>query len=220
MKSIMICASLSLGTLAALPAIASDATPILHPVEAACIDYEMSGQMMSGTTTRCHRDYAYEQYEIQNMSVGFGGFTQAQNQHTITIGNMIYAIDLSTNTGTQTVNPVYDGLVSALEDSSPEEMGAAFINAMGYTASGQSKTIAGVNCGVYNSAQLGSVCLTDDGLMLEQSVMGTTTIATSVSIGDGGDDANYTLYQNVPISQGPDLSNMPDLQNLLQGFGQ
>ncbi len=45
--------------------------------------------------------------------------------------------------------------------------------------------------------------------------MGNTQTAVSVSIGDGGDDANYTLYQTVPITDGPDLSNMPNWQDLL-----
>ena len=200
------------------PLIANDATPRLHPTEKACVTYESSGQMMSGTTTRCHRDYAYEQYEIQNTEIGFAGITQQQNQHTITIGEWIYAIDLQTNTGTKTANPMYDGLVSALEDSSSEEMTATFMSAMGMNATGETKTIADTSCNVYTSMQMGSVCMTDGGLMLEQSFMGNTQTATNVSIGDGGDDANYTLYQTVPITDGPDLSN--GLQGLMDQLGQ
>lgn len=197
---------------------ANDATPRLHPTEKACISYETSGQMMSGTTTRCHRDYAYEQYEIQNTEIGFAGITQQQNQHTITIGEWIYAIDLETNTGTKTANPVYSGLVSSLKNSSAEEMSATFMSAMGMTATGETRTVAETSCDVYTSAQMGSVCMTDGGLMLEQEFMGTTQIAVRVSIGDGGDDANYTLYQSVPISDGPDLSN--GIQGLMEQFGQ
>ncbi len=200
------------------PLIANDATPRLHPTEKACISYETSGQMMNGTTTRCHRDYAYEQYEIQNTEIGFAGITQQQDQHTITIGEWIYAINLQTNTGTKTANPMYDGLVSALDGSSPEEMSATFMSAMGMTATGETRVVADTNCNVYTSAQMGSVCMTDGGLMLEQEFMGTTQIAVSVSIGDGGDDANYTLYQSVPITDGPDLSN--GIQGLIDQFGQ
>ena len=213
----------ALGALAlAIPAItiADDSTPMLHPVEAACIDYEMSGQMQQGTSTRCHRDFAYEAFEIQETSIGFGGFSQTQNTHNITIGSTIYAIDLSTNTGTQTTNPMYDGLVAALQDTDPADMGNAFITAMGYTPTGATKTIADATCNVYSSAMMGTMCLMDNGLLLEQSVMGNTQTAVSVSIGDGGDDANYTLYQNVPITQGPDLSNMGDWQQMMQQMQQ
>ncbi len=197
---------------------ANDATPRLHPTEAACITYETNGPMMSGDTTRCHRDYAYEQYEIVNTNISFAGVSQSQNQHTITIGDWIYAINLQTNTGTKTQNPMYDGLVSALEDSSPEEMTPVFLDAMGMTANGQSKTVVGVQCNVYTSAMMGTVCLTDGGLMLEQEFMGTTQVATNVAIGDSGGDENYTLYQTVPITDGPDLSN--GLQGLIDQMGQ
>lgn len=197
---------------------ADNSTPRLHPVEEVCIVYKSTGPMMSGTTTRCHRDYAYEVYEIQKLKIGFAGMTQSQNQHTITIGDTIYAINLDTMTGTQTANPMYEGLVSSMENSTPEEMSAAFIAGMGFTPNGQSKTIAGTDCNVYTSMQMGTVCLTADGLMLEQEFMGTGQIAESVSIGDGGADANYTLYQTVPITEGPDLSN--GLQGILEQMGQ
>lgn len=195
--------------------LADDDTPMLSLIEAVCVDYEMSGDMQTGTTTRCHRDYGYEQYEIQNITIGFGGFSQTQNQHNITIGNTIYVIDLSTNTGTQTVNPMYDELVAAMQDSDPSEMNDTFMNAMGFTPTGATRTIADTTCNVYSSGMMGTMCMTEDGLLLEQEVMGNTMTATNVSIGEGGSDANYTLYQNVPITQGPDLSNMPSLQDLM-----
>lgn len=194
-------------------ALANDATPKLHPTEAACVSYAMTGQMQNGTTTRCHRDFGYEQYEIQDFTVGFGGFTQSQNQHTITIGEWIYAIDLTANTGTKTKNPLYKDIVSALENTSPEEMSATFISAMGMTITGETKTIAGQSCNVYTSQMMGSVCLTDGALMLEQSFMGNTQTATAVSIGDGGDEANYVLYKTVPITEGPDIGAVMDMLN-------
>ncbi len=213
-------ASLTSGSILVFGAMsaADDSTPKLHPIEKACVVYESTGQMMNGDITRCHRDYAYEVYEIQELQMGFGGFTQTQNQHAITIGDTIYSINLDTMTGTQTVNPMYAGLVSALQDADPDQMATAFMSGMGFTSNGQSKTIEDTDCDVYNSAQLGTVCMTSDGLMLEQSFMGNVQIATSVLIGDGGDDANYTLYQNVPITQGPDLSN--GLQGILDQLGQ
>jgi len=195
--------------------LADDETPQLHPVEAACIDYELTGQMQNGTTRRCHRNFAYEAFEIQDLSVGFGGFSQSMNQHTITIGDTIYAIDLATNTGTQTTNPMYDQVVAAMQNTDPAGMADGFITAMGFTATGATKTIADTTCNIYDSNMMGTACLTDNGLMLEQSIMGNTQTAVSVSIGDGGNDEDYTLYQTVTISQGPDLSNMPSLQDLM-----
>ncbi len=194
------------------------AAPKLHPLKAACVTYQLSGQMQNGSTTRCHRKHAYEQYETQNITIGIAGFTQTQHQHTITIGDTIYAIDLEKNTGTKTKNPMYESIMNGMQDKDPEEMSDAFFTSMGFTATDNHKTIAGHQCQEYNSAQLGTVCLTDKGLMLEQNVMGNVTTATDVSIGDSGDEANYELYKNVPITEGPNLSNgfdMESLQNLM-----
>jgi len=204
----MLCAALSQSGLA-------EDTPRLHPLEAACIDYDLAGQMLNGKVTRCHRAYAYESYEIQEGTMAFGGFTQPQNQNTIVIGNTIYAIDLQSQTGTKTINPMYDKIVASLEGKSPEEMGEAFMSAMGFTLTGESKNIAGHDCNVASSAMLGTVCMTDDGLMLEQSIMGNTRTASLVTIGEGGAEENYTQYTRVPITDGPDLSKMPDLQKLM-----
>lgn len=192
-------------------------TPRLHPVKEVCIDYEMTGQMMNGTTTRCHRNFGYEQYEIQDTTVGFAGITQAQKSHTITIGDTIYAIDTAAGTGTKTKNPIYQNVADRLKDTSSEDMAASFIAAMGYSPSGASKKIAGHACDVYSAPQMGTACLTKDGLLLEQDVMGNKQTATSVTKGDGGDDANYALYQSVTISEGPDLSN--GLQGLIDQLG-
>jgi hypothetical protein len=187
----------------------------VHPVESACLDYELTGQMMNGTIKRCHRAHGHESYEIQNFTMGIAGFKQTQNQHTIIIGDTIYAIDLANKTGTRTKNPMYDSLVTSMKGKSTEEMSNAFITGMGYSPTGESRTVANMKCRVYRSAQMGTVCLTDDALMLEQSFMGNTTRAVKVAVGEEGDDAGYSLYKDVEISEGPDLSDMPNLQDLM-----
>lgn len=184
------------------------APPKLHPVEEACVTYEMSGQMQNGSITRCHREHGYEQYEIQQITIGIAGFTQSQNTHNITVGDTIYAINLEKNTGTKTKNPMYENLVSSMQSNDAEEMSDSFISAMGYSPTGKTKTIAEHECDVYNSAQAGTLCLTAEGLMLEQTILGNATTAVSVSIGESGDDANYVLYEQVSITEGPDLSNL------------
>ena len=66
--------------------------PKLHPIEALCVTYEMSGQMMEGDSVQCHRHYANESYQIQNTTIKIPGMTQTQSQTTVTIGPDIYAI--------------------------------------------------------------------------------------------------------------------------------
>ena len=187
-------------------AAADSSTPVLHPVEEVCISYEQSGQMQSGTSTKCHRDYGYEQYEISELSIGIGAFSQSQSTFTVTIGDTIYAIDTDANTATQTVNPMYEGIANAVANNGSDNVSDAFLSAMGMTATGQSETIAGLACEIYSSNMMGSACFTEDGLMLKQSVMGTEVTATSVTY-DQGDAANYRRHESATITQGPDLSN-------------
>lgn len=187
-------------------AAADDSTPQLHPVEEVCVSYESVGQMMNGTTLRCHRDYGYEMFEIEDMAIGLGGFTQSQKAHRVTIGDTIYAIDPNTNTGTKTTNPMYQGLVDAVESNGSETVSSAFLSAMGYTSIGQTKSIAGIECTVYNSQMIGTACFSEDGLALEQTVMGNVMSATSV-VYDAGEDANYRRHETATITDGPDLSN-------------
>ncbi len=187
--------------------------PKLHPIDEMCVTYELSGQMQNGSQITCHRNYGYEKYEILNITIGVAGFTQSQNTHNITVGELIYAIDLDKNTGTKTKNPMYESIVNAMEGKDSDEMSSAFISSMGYRPTGESKNIAKHQCTVY-AGQLGTLCLTDNGIMLEQSVMGSTTIATEVNVGDSGDNDSYTLYENVAITEGPDLSNL-NLQDLM-----
>lgn len=198
---------LALGTTLAIPAaLANPDTPMLHPVEAVCIDYEQSGQMQSGTSTRCHRDFGYEQYEISELTIGMSGFSQTQSTFTVTIGDTIYAIDTDANTATQTVNPMYQGLVDAVDQSGSDAVSDAFLSAMGMTPTGQTSTVVGLTCNVYSSSMMGTACLTEDGLMLEQSVMGTQIIATAVTY-DQGVAENYRRHETATITQGPDLTN-------------
>jgi len=199
--------TLFLGAALAIPvAAANPNTPQLHPVEAVCVDYAHSGQMQSGTSTRCHRDYGYEQYEIVDLTIGMAGFSQTQSTFTVTIGDTIYAIDTDANTATQTVNPMYQGLANAVAQSGSDNVSDAFLSAMGMTPTGQTQTVIGLTCNVYSSSMMGTACLTEDGVMLEQNVMGSQVIATAVSY-DEGVSENYRRYETATITQGPDLSN-------------
>ncbi|MEC7289769.1 MAG: hypothetical protein VXW22_06740 [Pseudomonadota bacterium] len=210
-------AAIAIGAAMTLPAaIANPDTPQLHPVDAVCIDYEQSGQMQSGTSTRCHRDYGYEQYEISELTIGMAGFSQTQSTFTVTIGETIYAIDEDANTATATVNPMYQPMVDAVAQSGSNAVSGAFLSAMGLTPTGQTQTVVGLTCNVYSSSMMGSACLTDDGLMLEQNVMGTQVIATAVTY-DEGIAENYRRHESATITQGPDLSNgLGGLLNQLQ----
>ena len=187
----------------------------LHPVKAACIDYTLSGQMQKGTMTRCHRAHGYEQVEIRDVTMGVAGFTQSDKKHVITIGETIYSIDPGTLRGTKTKNPMYKALVKRMRGKSPQQMSDAFIAAMGFKKTNRRKKVAGLPCSVYEAPQLGTACLTKDGLMLEQEFMGNRTVATRVRR-DGGPSAPYQLYKKAKITAGPDLSKVRGLGDFMK----
>ena len=170
---------------------------------------------MNGTTLRCHRKYGFEQFEIQNIEMGIGNIKQKQKQHTITIGDTIYAIDTATMTGTKTINPMYQTIVNAMEGSSPEEFGRAFMASAGFAPTGERKTIVGIDCEVFSSAGLGSNCVSPDALTLEQDALGNKMTAVEI-IYDGGGEENYRLHERVELRQGPDLSNGLNIQDLVK----
>ena len=190
-----------------------------HPIEKVCIEYVMKGQIMNGTTYRCHRKFGLETFEVQNMEMGIGGIKQTQNSHNITIKDTIYAIDTVKQTGTISTNPMYEHFKNAVArgDQSAEAIGRTFLSTMGYAPDGTSKTIDGVNCNGYRSQMVGYACLTEELLMLEQEFLGNRQTAVRVAIGDDGGDDNYTLWQRVNMRQGLDLSSGINVQDLTNG---
>ncbi len=182
----------------------------LHPLKAACVDYSMSGKLANGTSTKCHRKYAQEQVDIQHTKVGFGGFTQEQNTHNIIIKDIIYSIDLDKGTAKRTTNSNYDELAASMKGKNAKDTSEAFLAALDYTPTGETKTIAGHKCNVY-SGPIGNGCFMPNGLMLEQSVMGTTILATKVTLNNGGDNSNYTLYKKYDVTEGPDVGAILDM---------
>lgn len=171
-----------------------------HPQKEFCVEYENSG-MMNGTSVNCMRKWGTERVEIEDFLVGIAGVSRREKAHKIYIGDKIYVLDTDKMTGTVTKNPVYEDL----SNTDPIALGKAMMASWNMKDTGEDKVIAGVACNVMSSPQMGSVCLTDKLVMLEQTFMGVTRIATSVDLTSGGDDANYTLYENAELTEGPDI---------------
>ncbi len=87
--------------LLASPAMAAD-TPKLHPVEALCVTYQLSGQMMEGTNVQCHRQHGYETYRLETNTIKIPGMTRTTSSTTVTIGADVYAINREAGTATKT----------------------------------------------------------------------------------------------------------------------
>jgi hypothetical protein len=182
------------------PASGGDGFVKFHPQEEFCVEYRNSG-MMNGTSVNCMRKWGTERVEIEDFVVGIAGVTRHEKAHKIYIGDRIYVLDTDRMTGTVTENPIQE----ELSNTDPIALGEAMMASWNMTDTGQDKVIAGVECNVMSSPQMGSVCLTDNLVMLEQSHMGVTRIATSVDLTSGGDEANYTLHEQAELTEGPDI---------------
>ncbi len=171
-----------------------------HPQKEFCVEYENSG-MMKGTSINCMRKWGTERVEIEDFVVGIAGVSRQEKAHKIYIGDKIYVLDTSKMTGTATKNPIQEDL----SNTDPIALGKAMMASWNMADTGEDKTIAGVECNVMSSPQMGSVCLTDNLVMLEQNFMGVSRVATSVDLTSGGDDANYSLYEKAELTEGPDI---------------
>ncbi|MGD2132116.1 MAG: hypothetical protein PVI23_04940 [Maricaulaceae bacterium] len=171
------------------------------PAEAAgqCITYEQTGGL-SGQVIECGTNLATT-YTIETLELNMLGVTQSQNRHTIRKNGEIISWDLDTLQGTRTDDPMAD-----VVDGDPEEVAQAFISAMGFSPTGETKSIVGETCEVYASAQMGQACLTPDLLLLEQVLEGMgpasfTRTAVALDRSSSGDPANYEVPDNVTIQQ-------------------
>ena len=177
----------------------------LHPREKFCVEYQHEGTL-SGTSKNCIRQWGMESFTIENLKIGFGGITQDQNAHKIVIGEKVYNIDPAKMTGTVTDNPFYH----VLSQADPEELSSTMLGALQMSDTGEDKEIAGVQCNIMQSPQVGSACFTDDMVLLEQDIMGVRQVATKVDLNSGGDDADYRLYEQATITDGPDVGAILD----------
>lgn len=184
----------------------------LHPLKQFCVNYKMTGKMIKGTSEECSDNYGNKRYEIEHSKVGFGGFSQKQNTHKIYDGDKIKVIDLDKNTVTIATNPAYDDIKESMKNADPKDVSASFIAAIGFIPTDKHKTIAEHDCLVYESPQIGKMCMTPDGVILEQKAMGVGKIATAVSLNSSGDPANYTADKNLPVTEAPDVGSI--LENL------
>ncbi len=182
----------------------------LHIVEKYCIEYEHTGAMQTGTSKECLRNWGLEQARWENTTMKVAGFSQSQNQRSITKGKSIVNFDPQTLQGTKMDNPYYDAMAGAAQEKGPKEFADQMISAMGFSATDQTKEIAEENCKVY-SGQMGSMCMTEDGLTLETNIAGMVKTATKVDRSSGGADADYVIPEGVTFTE------VPDLGKLLQG---
>jgi hypothetical protein len=173
-----------------------------HPLEKLCISYELTGQFISGTRSRCHRTFGTEWFEVEHSQIGVGAFSKKQNTHKISLAEKIYTIDLDTNTGSMMTNPRYEQVKESIgrHDGDPQKMGMVFLQGMGLKPVSETGVFADMECDIFRSDQGYEACITKEhGLMLYLNAFESVQTATEVSIGDDGGSENYTLFEQVDM---------------------
>ena len=179
----------------------------LHPVESYCARYEVSG-VSKGTFSTCQRAWGRERYEQWDTATGFGPFKKKERKHVIYLNEHIFTYDRAAKRpkALRTVNPIYEDLVRHMRGRSPKELQKSFMQAMRYSPTGEQRTVGEVGCTVSRSPTVGEVCLTPDGILVEQRVLGQTQRLIALELGTSGDAALYDPEQwGMPIQDGPDV---------------
>ena len=177
----------------------------LHPVEHYRIQYEQTG-MMTGTVERGCRSWCAEQVEITDTTMSMMGITQKTRTRAVTVRDKIYNINLENGKATVTTNRMYDMIVQQIENSGndPKQVGEAWLNAMGFSSTGNERTIAGETCIDYSGmGGVATSCMTEDGLMLRTEAMGMVQTATAVDRSGGGSSADYEIPADAQSIQIP-----------------
>ncbi len=201
----------------------------LHPLESFSVKYAHEG-MMSGESTQQCRNWCNEMVTTVNQTMSMMGITQNTNQKTINKGEKIFNIDLDKGTVTEAANPMYETMVQAGKNNGDDPMAFAqqWMDALGYQATGNNRTILGENCQDYTSPELmnSTVCMTEDGLTLRMAMdmgSGMSSVQTAVEVkrDDPGEDADYVVPAGAqPAASTPDLQQIQEMLENLQNMQQ
>ena len=185
--------------------------PKLHPLESYCLTFVLEG-MLQGTWEECSKDYGYSRYEVQNTEIKMGGFSQKDEKRVVYEEDYVYTI-MPDGTATRVKNPMFASTVEAMKARDPKDIQLAFVRGLGFELTADTMDVAGHRCRVA-TGPMGSMCITEDALVLHMDTMGQVRRATQVRIGESGDPANYAVPANV--TEGPSMEN---LQDMLEGLG-
>ena len=146
--------------------------------------------------------------EQWDTATGFGPFKKKERKHVIYLKEHIFTYDRAAKRprALRTVNPIYEDLVRHMRGRSPKELQKSFMQAMRYAPTGEQRTVGEVGCTVSRSPTVGEVCLTADGILVEQRVLGQTQRLTALEMDTSGDTALYDPERwDLPIEEGPDV---------------
>lgn len=183
---------------AVAPAFAEDR---LHPLEAYCVEYRVSG-VQSGTVIECQRGYGVQRVEIQDLKPDQNTDLPRLHHRVIHDSDTVIAIDLTTRRATRVRQDSEETLLTYVAGSDGTDIAEDFARALGGEATGENRQIAGETCEVWES-QGGDLdaswCMTSDGLLLSFTMPQMMKKAVRVEVGTGGPSEHYRVPADVRI---------------------
>ncbi len=185
-----------------------DDRPALHPLEAYCVDYRLTG-IQTGDLTECIRAHGYERVEKRKVRIEMAGEIQERHDRLIYLGPDLISIDLANGTAIKVDNPEYETVIDMVADPDGDDIADIFARALGGEATDETKVIAGVSCTVWQASQgdqNASWCMSANGLVLEFVMANFAKRATAVRVGKGGPESDYQVPDGITLDEPGDLT--------------
>jgi hypothetical protein len=178
-------------------------------VEKICIEYKMTG-MQNGTKKDYFIDWGNETLSILDVVMEMGPIKQRTHTATYMKGNKIYTVDLQTNKGTVTENPMRN----LKSEKQAEQFGEDFMKEFGKNVG--SKEFLGKICRVFEMPRLGTETLVWKKITLK-SVTGFGTmkqIMSAIKLVFNFDEKILNLPTDIKFEEGP---NLDDIMKKMRG---
>lgn len=122
-----------------------------YKLKKAHVEYQISGSMQSGSEHLYFDDWGKREAKYTSLTIKVSGFTQENHKATFLEGKWIYAVDLTSKTGTKQENEMFKDL----SDEELADLGKQTMIQMGGKKIG-TETILGKRCEVWDIPKAGS----------------------------------------------------------------
>jgi len=151
-----------------------------YAVKSATIVYKHTG-MTEGKQTVYIADYGQKEADYSELTASAFGFSTTTKELELTLGNVVYSVDLTEKTGTKTILPDIKDL-DKKEVKDYEQLGKEMMESMGFEKVGTEKVL-GKSCEVWEGMGTKSWIWKNIPLKTEMNMMGKSTIiATSIDL--------------------------------------
>ena len=172
-------------------------------IKKVCIEYEVTGTG-KGAQKECFGDWGNEHLTILDVVMEMGPIKQRTHTATYLKGNKIYSVDLETNKGTVTENPMR----SAKSEKQAKQAGEEFQKKYGKEVG--TEKLLGKTCRVFEMPDLGTRTLVWKNITLKSvtSMGPITQTMTAVNIILDFDEKIFNLPTNINFKKGQSFEDI------------